>query len=151
MFWIKFWTQWTIDLNFWDEAWCAIFCVWLFGLLSLFLLLLFVTQCFGCCILQSSSGVLCDLGIEIIPPGKYFLKFDCWSNKAFRKYEDVIQIISMIEKTKSFLKKITFKNIKNNWCQWILRFEFISWRISKNFWGGFLGWKTWKTMTSLFG
>ena len=33
------------------------------------------------------------LGIEMIQPGKSFLKFDCWSNKAFKKYEDVIQIM----------------------------------------------------------
>ena len=34
-----------ISLNFWDEAWCAIFHVWFFGLLSSSLLLLVVTQC----------------------------------------------------------------------------------------------------------
>ena len=48
-----------IHLNFWDEAWFAIFYVLFFGLLSSSLLLLIVTQRFGCCTLQSSSGVLC--------------------------------------------------------------------------------------------
>ena len=33
------------------------------------------------------------LGIEMIQPGKSFLKFDCWSNKAFKNYEDLIQIM----------------------------------------------------------
>ena len=46
-------------LNFCDEAWCAIFCVLFFGLLSSSLLLLVVTQCFSCCILWPSSGVPC--------------------------------------------------------------------------------------------
>ena len=30
------------------------------------------------------------LNIEMIQPGKSFLKFDCWSNKAFKNYEDLI-------------------------------------------------------------
>ena len=36
------------------------------------------------------------LGIEIIQPGKSFLNFDCWSNKAFKNYEDLIQIMTLL-------------------------------------------------------
>ena len=31
------------------------------------------------------------LGMEMIQPDKSFLKFDCWSNKIFKKHEEVIQ------------------------------------------------------------
>ena len=44
---------------------------------------------FDCCILQPSSIVL-YLGIEMIEPGKSFLKFDFWSNKAFKNYNVLI-------------------------------------------------------------
>ena len=47
-------------------------------------------------------------------------------------------------------KENYFKNIKNNWCHWILRFEFISWHFSKNFLCCFLDWQAWKTMMLLF-
>ena len=36
------------------------------------------------------------LGMEMIQPEKAFLKFNCWSNKAFKKYGDVIQIITSL-------------------------------------------------------
>ena len=29
------------------------------------------------------------LGIKMIQPGKSFSLFDCWSNKAFKNYEDL--------------------------------------------------------------
>ena len=44
-----------IFLNFWDEAWCAIFCVLFFGLLTSSSLLLVVIQRFSSCIFQPSS------------------------------------------------------------------------------------------------
>ena len=34
------------------------------------------------------------LGIEMIQSGKSFLKFDCWSNKEFKNYEGLSQIMS---------------------------------------------------------
>ena len=37
-------------------------------------------------------------------------------------------------------KENYFKNIKNNWCHWILRFKFISWRFSRNFLRWFSDW-----------
>ena len=36
------------------------------------------------------------LGMEMIQAGKLFVKFDCWSNKALKKYEDVIQIMTSL-------------------------------------------------------
>ena len=33
------------------------------------------------------------LSMEMIQPGKLFLKFDCWLNKAFKNYKDFIQIM----------------------------------------------------------
>ena len=50
-------------------------------------------QCFSCCILQPSTGVPVYLSIEMIQPGKSFLKFDSWSNTAFKNYDDLIQIM----------------------------------------------------------
>ena len=47
---------------FWNETWCAIFCVWFFELFSSSLLLLVVIQGFGRCILWPSSGVPCLSG-----------------------------------------------------------------------------------------
>ena len=36
------------------------------------------------------------LSMEMIQPGKLFLKFVCWSKEAFKKYEDVNQIITSL-------------------------------------------------------
>ena len=51
-----------ICVNFWDETWCELFWLGFFLLLSSSLLLLVVMQCFGCCILQPSSGIPCLSG-----------------------------------------------------------------------------------------
>ena len=74
-----------------------------------------------------SSGLLLVffvyLGIEMIQSGKSFLKFDCWSNKAFKRYKVVIQIMMSLFFTpinprsiRSFLKSVMrwILNIKSN-------------------------------------
>ena len=43
---------------------------------------------------------------------------------------------------------LKIKNIKNNWCHWILRFEFTSWYFSRNFLRCFSDWMALKTKTS---
>ena len=67
--------NWIIYLDFWDEAWCAIFCLWFFGLLPSSLLLLVVTQRFGCFILRPSAGVSCLSGHEKYSTREIILKF----------------------------------------------------------------------------
>ena len=56
----------SVSQVFWKQKYMAIheldrsiFCVWFFRLLSSFLLLLVVTQCFSCCIFQPSSSLPC--------------------------------------------------------------------------------------------
>ena len=65
-------------------------------------------------LLLASSGLpqvsLFYLSIEMIQSGKLFLKSDSWSNKAFKKYEDVIQI-----KTSLFDQQSNFKNDFSGW------------------------------------
>ena len=61
-------------MNFWDKAWCTIFCERFFKLLSSSLLLLVVTQRFDCCILQSSSGVSCSSRYGNDSPWEIILK-----------------------------------------------------------------------------
>ena len=62
-----------------------------------------------------SSGLpqisLVYLGIEMILTGKSFLKFDCWSNKAFKNYEDLqtSKIISQVEPFLFLDKQVTIE------------------------------------------
>ena len=101
-----------------------LFWLWFFGLLSSSLLFI-ETQRFGLYIFRTSSGVPClsghrnDSTEEII-----FKKFDCWSNKTFKKYEDVIQIMTTLifppinprNITRSFSKRAMrwIQNVKHN-------------------------------------
>ena len=57
---------------------------------------------------------LVSLGIEMIQPGKSFLKFDCWSNKPSKNYEDLIQIMMSLFFTPINLRSKHFKFIL--WC-----------------------------------
>ena len=66
-----------ICLNFFYVAWCAIFCIWFFRLLSSSLLLLVETQRFGRCISRPSTSVPCLSGHRDDSTRKIiFLKFD---------------------------------------------------------------------------
>ena len=53
------------------------------------------------------------LGIEMIQPGKSFLKFDCGSNTAFKKYEELIQIMT------SYVFHTNPRSITRSMMKWI--------------------------------
>ena len=86
-----------ILLNFWVESWRAIFCVLFFRLSSSSSFFLVVTLRFLAAISSSFLQVYLSIWVcKMIQPGKSFSKFDWWSNKAFKKYEDVIQILTSL-------------------------------------------------------
>ena len=58
---------------------------------------------------------LAYLSQEIIQPGKSFKKFECWSNKAFKKY-DVIQIMTSL-----FFTSINPRNITRRFSRTLMR------------------------------
>ena len=93
----------------------AIFCVWFFELLSLFLLFLVVTHRFHRRILRSSSYALC-LSEQMIQPRKSFLKFDCYQTRCSRnmKYSNNIVIVFHAYQPKKYHKKFYEKHQKMN-------------------------------------
>ena len=59
------------------------------------------------------------LGMEMIQPEKLFLYFDCWSNKAFENYDNVIQIMMSllffyVYQSKKHHKKFRWKRYEMN-------------------------------------
>ena len=54
------------------------------------------------------------LGIDMIQDRKSFLKFDCWSNKVFKDYEDFIQIMTLL-----FFMPINPRSIMRSFMRWI--------------------------------
>ena len=65
------------------------------------------------------------LGMKMIQPGRSFLKFDSWSNKVFKKYEYVIQIMMSLffthinprSITRSFSRSVMNLKCKIQWHQ----------------------------------
>ena len=52
----------------------------------------------------------------MIQPGKSFLEFDCWSNKTFKKYENVIQIMTSL-----FFTPINPRTITRSFTRCVMR------------------------------
>ena len=102
-----------IRLNFLNEAWSAIFCVWFFQLLSSSLLLLVVTQRFGRCVLQPSSGDPClsghrnDSTWEII--FKVWLLIKQGIQKLWRSYSNNNVIVFHTYQSEKYHKKFLEK------------------------------------------
>ena len=107
---------------------CNILCV-IFGLLSSSLLLLIVTQCFDCCILQPSSGVPCLSGY--INDSTWEIIFKVWLlikqgieiyflntlNGGYSGWNVVLQLI--IIKIRTTVQKITHKILQDP-CKFII-------------------------------
>ena len=113
-----------IGLNFWNEAWCAISCMWFFEQLSSSLLLLVETQCFGRCILWLSSDVPCLSGHKNDSTWEIFFKLWKWvpsfnhfyvqineghlrKARGYSSWNVVFQLITI--KLRTTVRKITYK------------------------------------------
>ena len=89
-------------------------CSYIFCVLFLSSSLLFLT--FWLPYFLAFLRCLVYLGIEIIQSKKSFLKFDCWSKKAFKKYKDIIQIM-----TSFFFKLINPRSIARSFSRSVMR------------------------------
>ena len=76
-------------------------------------------QCFSRYILRLPQVSLVYVSIEMIQPGKSFLKFDCSPNKAFKNYEDLFQIMTSL-----FFMPIKLKSILRRVMRWIQNLKF---------------------------
>ena len=92
----------------------SIFCV----IFRTVILIFIVVSCNNNVSAAVSSGLLqvslVYPGMEMIQPGKSFLKFDCWSNKAFKKYEDVFADFFIDRREKQRCHCFSRLSIKNS-------------------------------------
>ena len=91
---------------------CNILCVIFQTVVLIFIVASCNTTFFRCCILRASSGIPCLSGYE----NDSNLKFDCSSNKAFKKYEIAIQIMTSL-----FFPSINLRRIRKSFSRSVMR------------------------------